>query len=80
MDNSLEKVGEFMYISRQMRTTSLQSAVGDMTLSMIGIGFVATGYLSPVIDSITQQVIDVAAVLNALRAALHPRVIQDLYC
>ena len=78
MDNSLEKVDEFMHISRRMRTIALQSAVGGMALSMIGMGFAATGYLSPVMGSIMQEVIDVAAVLNALRAALPPKVIHDL--
>ena len=78
MDNSLEKVDEFMHISRRMRTIALQSAIGGMALSMIGMGFAATGYLSPVMGSITQEVIDVAAVLNALRAAFPPKVIHDL--
>ncbi len=78
MDNSLEKVDEFMHISRRMRTIALQSAVGGMALSMIGMGFAATGYLSPVMGSIIQEVIDVAAVLNALRAAFPPKVIHDL--
>ncbi len=45
---------------------------------MIGMGFAATGYLSPVAGSITQEVIDVFAVLNALRAAFPPKVIHDL--
>lgn len=78
MDNSLEKVDEFMHISRRMRTIALQSAVGGMVLSMIGMGFAATGNLSPVMGSIMQEVIDVAAVLNALRAAFPPKVIHDL--
>ncbi len=78
MDNSLEKVDEFMHISKRMRTIALQSAIGGMALSMIGMGFAAAGYLSPVMGSITQEVIDVAAVLNALRAALPPKVIHDL--
>lgn len=30
MDNSLEKIDEFMHISRRMRTVALQSAVGGM--------------------------------------------------
>ena len=34
MDNSLEKVDEFMHISRRMRIIALQSAVGGMALSM----------------------------------------------
>ncbi len=78
MDNSLEKVDEFMHISRRMRIIALQSAVGGMALSVIGMLFAATGHLSPVIGAVTQEVIDVMAVLNALRAAFPPRVIHDL--
>ncbi len=78
MDNSLEKVDEFMHISRRMRFIALQSAVGGMMLSLIGMAFAATGHLSPVSGAVTQEVIDVLAVLNALRAALPPRVIHDL--
>jgi len=48
MDNSLKKVDEFMHISRRMRIIALQSAVGGMALSVIGMGFAATGHLSPV--------------------------------
>jgi heavy metal translocating P-type ATPase len=78
MDNSLEKVDEFMHISRRMRIIALQSAVGGMALSVIGMVFAATGHLSPVSGAITQEVIDVLAVLNALRAAFPPKVIHDL--
>jgi len=79
MDNSLEKVDEFIHISRRMRIIALQSAVGGMALSIIGMGLAAFGYLSPVSGAITQEVIDVLAVLNALRAAFPPKVIHDLY-
>lgn len=78
MDNSLTKVDEFMHISRRMRTIALQSAVGGMALSVIGMGFAAMGYLTPVSGAIIQEVIDVLAVLNALRAAFPPRIIHDL--
>ena len=78
MDNSLQKVDEFMHISRRMRSIALQSAVGGMALSVIGMGFAAAGYLSPVAGAISQEVIDVLAVLNALRAAFPPTVIHDL--
>jgi heavy metal translocating P-type ATPase len=77
MDNSLQKVDEFMHISRRMRTIALQSAIGGMALSMIGMALAATGHLSPVAGAISQEVIDVLAVLNALRAAFPPRVIHD---
>jgi cation transport ATPase len=76
--NSLEKVDEFMHISRRMRIIALQSAVGGMALSVIGMGLAATGHLAPVVGDITQEFIDVLAVLNALRAAFPPRVIHDL--
>ncbi len=78
MDNSLTKVDEFMHISRRMRMIALQSAVGGMTLSIGGMIFAAAGYLDPVSGAITQEVIDVVAVLNALRAAFPPKVISDL--
>lgn len=78
MDNSLEKVDEFMHISRRMRLIAIQSAAGGMTLSAIGMLFAATGYLSPVSGAILQEVIDILSVLNALRAAFPPRVMHDL--
>lgn len=78
MDNALEKVDEFMHISRRMRAIALQSALGGMALSIAGMLFAATGHLSPVGGAITQEVIDVFAVLNALRAALPPRMISDV--
>ncbi|MCC6232380.1 MAG: cadmium-translocating P-type ATPase [Verrucomicrobiales bacterium] len=78
MDSSLEKVDEFMHISRRMRRIALQSAVGGMALSVVGMGFAAFGHLSPVNGAISQEIIDVLAVLNALRAAFPPKVLHDL--
>ena len=78
MDNSLKKVDEFMHISRRMRGIALQSAVGGMALSLLGMAFAATGHLSPVSGAIAQEIIDVLAVLNALRAAFPPKTIHDL--
>ena len=78
MDNSIKKVDEFMHISRRMRSIALQSAVGGMVLSIVGMILAATGHLSPVGGAISQEVIDVLAVLNALRAALPPKEISDL--
>jgi P-type E1-E2 ATPase len=78
LDNSLKKVDEFMHISRRMRSIALQSAVGGMLLSIGGMAFAATGYLTPVEGALAQEVIDVLAVLNALRAAFPPRVSSHL--
>jgi heavy metal translocating P-type ATPase len=78
MDNSLRKVDEFMHVSRRMRTIALQSAVGGMALSVGGMMLAAAGWLTPVEGAVAQEVIDVAAVLNALRAAVPPRRIYDM--
>jgi P-type E1-E2 ATPase len=78
MESSLKRVDEFMHISRRMRTIALQSAVGGMALSIAGMLLAALGHLSPVSGAIGQEIIDVLAVLNALRAALPPKVIHDL--
>ena len=78
MENSLKKVDEFMHISRRMRSIALQSAVGGMLLSLSGMIFAAAGFLAPVAGAIAQEIIDVVAVLNALRAAFPPKVISDM--
>lgn len=78
MDSSLEKVDEFMHISRRMRSIALQSAVGGMILSVAGMVLAATGHLSPVNGAMSQEAIDVVAVLNALRAAFPPKVATDI--
>ena len=77
MTSSLEKVDEFLHICRRMRTIALQSAIGGMALSVVGMAFAAFGHLPPVAGAITQEVIDVVVVLNALRAAFPPRSLTD---
>jgi len=78
MDNSLRKVDEFMHVSRRMRTIALESAVGGMALSIGGMMLASAGWLTPVEGAVAQEVIDVAAVVNALRAAFPPRRIYDM--
>jgi cation transport ATPase len=60
-----------------MRKIALQSAVGGMILSLIGMVFAGLGYLTPVAGAIVQEVIDIFAVLNALRAAIAPKNLSD---
>lgn len=69
MDTSLQRVDELFHIARRMRRIALQSAVGGMALSAGGMLVAAAGYLPPVSGAVFQEVIDLAAVLNALRAA-----------
>ncbi len=70
MESSLQKLDELIHIGRRMRRIALESALGGMALSMIGMLIAAAGYLPPVAGAVTQEVIDVAAVLNALRVAV----------
>ncbi len=77
LDSSLERVDELLHIGRRMRAIALQSAVGGMGLSVLGMFVAAAGHLPPVAGAITQEVIDVLAVLNALRASIAPRLLSD---
>ena len=77
LDSSLQRVDEFLHISRRMRTIALQSAIGGMALSVVGMLFAMLGYLPPVAGAITQEIIDVFAVLNALRVAIPPKTLTD---
>lgn len=65
---SLLVVDELFHISRRMRRIALQSAVGGMALSVAGMLLAFAAYLPPVAGAVFQEVIDLAAVLNALRA------------
>lgn len=78
MDSTLEKVDEFLHISGRMRKIALQSALGGMALSILGMGFAAFGYLPPVSGAIAQELIDVVAILNALRTIWQPSVMSDI--
>ncbi len=77
MDSSLEKVDELLHIGRRMRRIALQSAVGGMALSVVGMIIAAAGYLPPVAGAVAQEVIDIVAVLNALRTAFPTRDLND---
>ncbi len=77
MDASLAKVDEFLHLCGRMRRIALQSAVGGMLLSVGGMGFAAFGMLTPVAGAIAQEIIDLLAVLNALRAAAKPKELTD---
>jgi P-type E1-E2 ATPase len=68
LEPSLAKVDELMHISRRMRRIALESALGGIALSAIGMAAAAAGYLPPLVGAVAQEFIDLAAVLNALRA------------
>ncbi|ODT71738.1 hypothetical protein ABS71_08090 [bacterium SCN 62-11] len=69
LDSSLRRVDEFLHIGRRLRRIALESAVGGIALSLLGMLLAAGGHLSPVQGAIGQELIDLAAVLNALRTS-----------
>jgi P-type E1-E2 ATPase len=77
LEASLGKVDELIHIGRRMRAIALQSAVGGMVLSIAGMILAAAGLLPPVAGAIAQEVIDAAAVLNALRMTIAPQKLRD---
>ncbi|NBW96104.1 MAG: HAD family hydrolase, partial [Planctomycetia bacterium] len=77
MDSALERVDELFHIGRRMRSIALQSAVGGMVASLVGMGFAAAGFLPPAAGALLQEVIDVVAVLNALRMTWHTGPLSD---
>jgi cation transport ATPase len=77
LEPSLAKVDELIHIGRRMRRIALQSALGGMGLSLLGMLIAAAGHLTPVAGAITQEIIDVLAVLNALRVVLPTEPLRD---
>jgi heavy metal translocating P-type ATPase len=64
----LDRVSEAFSIARRTREIALQSIIAGMGLSGVAMGFAAVGLLPPIAGALTQEVIDVAVILNALRA------------
>ncbi len=77
VDADLGTVDELLHISARMRRIALQSAVGGMALSVLAMLVAAVGYLPPVAGALTQEVIDLVVVFNALRMAAPPRTVTD---
>lgn len=78
MENTLSKVDELLHLSINTRNIAAQSAIGGMLLSIIGMGFAATGFISPVMGAIFQECIDIIAIVNALRLAFGFKIKIDL--
>jgi len=68
----LDLVGEAIAIAQRARRIAVESIVVGMSLSSLAMLAALLGWLAPVPAAIVQEVIDVAVILNALRA-LNPR-------
>ena len=77
LDSSLSKVDELLHIGQHLRRIVLQSSVGGMAFSAVAMLLAALGLLPPVTGAIVQEVIDLLAVLNALRASRAPKHLTD---
>ena len=64
----LDRVGEAIEIAQRARRLAVESIVAGMGLSLLAMGAATLGWLAPVPAAIVQEVIDVAVILNALRA------------
>ncbi|MCY1043090.1 heavy metal translocating P-type ATPase [Corallococcus sp. bb12-1] len=64
----LDRLVEAMLVARRARSIALQSVAVGMGLSLVAMGFAAVGLLGPVAGAVLQEGIDVAVILNALRA------------
>ncbi|OBH08629.1 heavy metal translocating P-type ATPase [Mycobacterium sp. E3247] len=64
----LERLADAMDIARWSRRIAVQSAVVGMALSLAAMTVAAAGWLPPAVGALVQEGIDVAVILNALRA------------
>jgi heavy metal translocating P-type ATPase len=78
LTSSLEKVDELFHISDRMRRIAIQSALGGMLVSILGMIVAATGHLPALEGALLQEFIDLAAVINAVRVALPTKDLADM--
>lgn len=66
--DELGRLGEVMAIARRTRVIARQSVIAGMALSLVGMLVAAAGHLTPAAGAVAQEAIDIAVILNALRA------------
>jgi heavy metal translocating P-type ATPase len=64
----IDRLATGIAIARASRRIAVESVVAGIGLSVLGMLAAAFGYLTPVQGALLQEVIDVAVILNALRA------------
>jgi P-type E1-E2 ATPase len=64
----VDRVAEVVRIGRRALAIARQSVLAGIALSLIAMGFAAFGFITPVAGAILQEGIDVAVIMNALRA------------
>jgi cation transport ATPase len=66
--DQLDRIVPGIEIAVRSRFIALESVYAGIGLSIVGMIAAALGYISPVQGALVQEVIDVAVILNALRA------------
>lgn len=66
--DSLAPLAQAIRIARRARAIALQSVAAGLGLSLAGMAAAAAGHLSPLHGALLQEAIDIAVILNALRA------------
>jgi cation transport ATPase len=64
----LDRVAEAVVIARRAQHIAVQSVIAGMALSGFGMVLATLGLLPPVAGAFFQEAVDVAVILNALRA------------
>ena len=64
----IDRVADAIRIGRRSLHIARQSVLAGIAISLVAMGFAAAGYLPPVQGALLQEAIDVAVILNALRA------------
>jgi heavy metal translocating P-type ATPase len=64
----LDRVSDAVAIARRTRGIAVQSIIVGMAMSGVAMAAAAIGWLTPVAGALVQEAIDVAVILNALRA------------
>ena len=64
----LDRVSDAVTIAKRTYGIAMQSIIAGMGMSALAMGFAAAGFLPPIAGALTQEIIDVAVILNALRA------------
>ncbi|HVC04173.1 MAG TPA: heavy metal translocating P-type ATPase [Candidatus Acidoferrales bacterium] len=68
MVDRIDRLAEAVLIARRSHHIAVQSIAVGMGLSLVAMGIAAAGALVPVVGAVVQEAIDVAVILNALRA------------
>lgn len=64
----VDRLADAVFIAVRARRIAVQSALGGMLMSLAAMGVAAFGLLPPAVGALLQEGIDVAVILNALRA------------